>query len=169
MRSGYCAGCRLLTRRNESSKIVWWKCGLPDLAVFEAAAGHVRGGILSAHASITPARHEQQPVVSSGPTQGPWIRLEVAPVRIPVSAANHRGKSRNPLIFNANFGGERGIRTLEGLLTLTPLAGVRLRPLGHLSGGRNHNDPESGWQRNAQMGVSGGQSLPRQGVVGLVR
>ena len=32
-----------------------------------------------------------------------------------------------------SFGGERGIRTLEGLLTLTPLAGVRLRPLGHLS------------------------------------
>src|SRR6202166_5309069 len=32
-----------------------------------------------------------------------------------------------------NDGGERGIRTLEGLLTLTPLAGVRLRPLGHLS------------------------------------
>ena len=44
-------------------------------------------------------------------------------------------------------GGERGIRTLEGLLTLTPLAGVRLRPLGHLSGGRNHNEPEGGWQR----------------------
>jgi hypothetical protein len=34
-------------------------------------------------------------------------------------------------------GGERGIRTLEGLLTLTPLAGVRLRPLGHLSAGLN--------------------------------
>ena len=32
-----------------------------------------------------------------------------------------------------SIGGERGIRTLEGLLTLTPLAGVRLRPLGHLS------------------------------------
>jgi hypothetical protein len=31
-------------------------------------------------------------------------------------------------------GGERGIRTLDGLLTHTPLAGVRLRPLGHLSG-----------------------------------
>jgi hypothetical protein len=30
-------------------------------------------------------------------------------------------------------GGERGIRTLDGLLTHTPLAGVRLRPLGHLS------------------------------------
>jgi hypothetical protein len=41
-----------------------------------------------------------------------------------------------------NSGGERGIRTLEGLLALTPLAGVRLRPLGHLSGGRNHKDPE---------------------------
>jgi Amidohydrolase family len=34
-------------------------------------------------------------------------------------------------------GGERGIRTLEGLLTLTPLAGVRLRPLGHLSADGN--------------------------------
>src|SRR6478752_7035737 len=33
-------------------------------------------------------------------------------------------------------GGEGGIRTLEGLLALTPLAGVRLRPLGHLSAGR---------------------------------
>src|SRR5688572_12851931 len=34
---------------------------------------------------------------------------------------------------HAGVGGERGIRTLEGLLALTPLAGVRLRPLGHLS------------------------------------
>ncbi|MEY3042983.1 MAG: hypothetical protein RLZZ174_2065 [Pseudomonadota bacterium] len=33
-------------------------------------------------------------------------------------------------------GGERGIRTLDGLLTHTPLAGERLRPLGHLSEGR---------------------------------
>lgn len=32
------------------------------------------------------------------------------------------------------LGGERGIRTLEGLLTLTPLAGERFRPLSHLSG-----------------------------------
>ena len=46
-----------------------------------------------------------------------------------------------------NGGGERGIRTLDGLLTHTPLAGARLRPLGHLSGGfypsraRNHNCP----------------------------
>jgi hypothetical protein len=30
-------------------------------------------------------------------------------------------------------GGERGIRTLDGLLAHTPLAGERLRPLGHLS------------------------------------
>ena len=34
-----------------------------------------------------------------------------------------------PLIY----GGERGIRTLDGLLTHTPLAGARLQPLGHLS------------------------------------
>ena len=38
--------------------------------------------------------------------------------------------------YGGQDGGERGIRTLEGLLTLTPLAGVRLRPLGHLSGVR---------------------------------
>src|SRR6185503_2339890 len=50
-------------------------------------------------------------------------------------------------------GGERGIRTLEGLLALTPLAGVRLRPLGHLSGGRNHKDPGSLKAKNC----SGGQ------------
>ena len=33
------------------------------------------------------------------------------------------------------YGGERGIRTLDGLLTHTPLAGERLQPLGHLSVG----------------------------------
>ena len=31
------------------------------------------------------------------------------------------------------YGGERGIRTLDELLTHTPLAGERLQPLGHLS------------------------------------
>ena len=30
-------------------------------------------------------------------------------------------------------GGEEGIRTLDALLTHTPLAGERLQPLGHLS------------------------------------
>ena len=35
-------------------------------------------------------------------------------------------------IFNFS-GGERGIRTLDGILSHTPLAGERLRPLGHLS------------------------------------
>jgi len=32
-----------------------------------------------------------------------------------------------------NNGGERGIRTLDRVLTYTPLAGARLQPLGHLS------------------------------------
>ena len=31
------------------------------------------------------------------------------------------------------LGGERGIRTLDEILSHTPLAGERLRPLGHLS------------------------------------
>ena len=30
-------------------------------------------------------------------------------------------------------GGDEGIRTLDGLMTHTPLAGERLRPLGHVS------------------------------------
>ena len=37
------------------------------------------------------------------------------------------------VIFYISIGGERGIRTLDGLLTHTPLAGERLQPLGHLS------------------------------------
>ena len=47
-------------------------------------------------------------------------------------------------------GGEGGIRTLDELLTHTPLAGERLRPLGHLSGkckwcaGRESNPRPSG-------------------------
>ena len=57
----------------------------------------------------------------------------------PCSPANRRRKRRNILIFKGNIGGERGIRTLEGLLALTPLAGVRLRPLGHLSGNAELN------------------------------
>ena len=39
-----------------------------------------------------------------------------------------------PNIIALHIGGEGGIRTLDGLLTHTPLAGARLRPLGHLSG-----------------------------------
>ena len=35
--------------------------------------------------------------------------------------------------INRSNGGEEGIRTLDTLLTHTPLAGERLQPLGHLS------------------------------------
>ena len=38
--------------------------------------------------------------------------------------------------FLKDNGGEEGIRTLESLLSPTPLAGERLRPLGHLSKNR---------------------------------
>jgi hypothetical protein len=38
-----------------------------------------------------------------------------------------------PVYVFPTIGGEGGIRTLDGLLTHTPLAGARLRPLGHLS------------------------------------
>src|SRR5690554_5803817 len=43
--------------------------------------------------------------------------------------------SRNYLLTTLQYksGGEGGIRTLDTLLRCTPLAGERLRPLGHLS------------------------------------
>jgi hypothetical protein len=53
-------------------------------------------------------------------------------------------------------GGERGIRTLEELLVPTPLAGVRLRPLGHLSASKKR----AGYQRLARsLGIAGGAMI----------
>jgi hypothetical protein len=49
------------------------------------------------------------------------------------SGSSEEGRPLSGGKLRGRTGGERGIRTLEGLLTLTPLAGVRLRPLGHLS------------------------------------
>jgi hypothetical protein len=77
-----------------------------------------------------------------GSTKSPGAILDDAQRR-PRRGCGHDGRSnprsrvltsgRTPTHSLASTGGERGIRTLEGLLTLTPLAGVRLRPLGHLS------------------------------------
>jgi hypothetical protein len=50
------------------------------------------------------------------------------PVRPP-----HRRGERSELARYIESGGEDGIRTHEALLEPTPLAGERLRPLGHLS------------------------------------
>ena len=51
-------------------------------------------------------------------------------------------------------GGEDGIRTHETLLESTPLAGERLRPLGHLSAGGDINDNpmKQGFSRGAGTG-----------------
>ena len=42
-------------------------------------------------------------------------------------------KSFNIMYLKIKTGGETGIRTLDTLLTYTPLAGERFRPLSHLS------------------------------------
>ena len=47
-------------------------------------------------------------------------------------AYRRRKKSARRRIFSLD-GGEGGIRTLDTLLTYTPLAGERLQPLGHFS------------------------------------
>ncbi|KTD21133.1 hypothetical protein Llon_1231 [Legionella londiniensis] len=58
-----------------------------------------------------------------------------APGRIRTSDPLVRSQILYPTELRARVrGGERGIRTLDGLLAHTPLAGERLRPLGHLSG-----------------------------------
>ena len=51
----------------------------------------------------------------------------------PFAEIERSGEVKTPHL-NVLCGGEGGIRTLDGLLTHTPLAGARLRPLGHLSG-----------------------------------
>ena len=107
-----------------------------------------------------------RPSLRSGPhfVRPDLLRKSVEPGLFHLRGFESRWRSRAQIAtrfvagFVVNIGGERGIRTLEGLLTLTPLAGVRLRPLGHLSGGRNHNEPESGWQRNALEGAKRAKS-----------
>ena len=47
------------------------------------------------------------------------------------SVSEEKGEKKAPVIGAG--GGERGIRTPEGLLTLTRFPGVRLKPLIHLS------------------------------------
>ena len=55
-----------------------------------------------------------------------------------LSTAPHRSRKKRELTraeetLKTRYGGEGGIRTLDTLLTYTPLAGARLQPLGHFS------------------------------------
>ena len=114
-----------------------------------------RGYVPSAqdHALVEPPMPLLSPNESSGPRPVPLRKNNGAPGEIrtpdhlvrsqvlyPAELRAHRLKlsvylaRRRRVRRGREAGGERGIRTLEGLLTLTPLAGVRLRPLGHLSG-----------------------------------
>ena len=75
------------------------------------------------------ASHSRGPWSPLGPLPSPEFASGL-PVDNQVLDSEQRASTG---LDSENSGGERGIRTLEGLLTLTPLAGVRLRPLGHLS------------------------------------
>jgi Phage integrase family len=73
------------------------------------------------------------------PARGQVIELNGAPGEIRTPDLLVRSQALYPTELRAHLskiigGGEGGIRTLDGLLTHTPLAGARLRPLGHLSG-----------------------------------
>jgi hypothetical protein len=70
-------------------------------------------------------------------TPGLLVRSQAlypAELRAHIGKSTAQTKPSAILSPSVPIGGEGGIRTLEGLLTLTPLAGARLRPLGHLSG-----------------------------------
>ena len=82
-----------------------------------------------------------------------WLRRSLLEPKCSNHTNPHRPKSKKPhkgAFCFLNDGGEGGIRTLDGLLTHTPLAGERLRPLGHLSctlkmsAAGDYNDKQSG-------------------------
>ena len=77
---------------------------------------------------------EYQPrETASGPRDG---RASAQPSRITLENNEKiRPRPDGENAFAGASGGEDGIRTHETLLTPTPLAGERLRPLGHLSDG----------------------------------
>ena len=107
---------------NTSGSILIWgysvvaeKEGLlrPSMAFAPSGPSRSRRSDLLSCKSVEPRRLEgslfplSQPLKKKGPAYG------------------------EPSLFNS--GGERGIRTLDRLLTYTPLAGARFRPLSHLS------------------------------------
>ena len=51
----------------------------------------------------------------------------------PHQSRKKREQTRAVELLKTIYGGERGIRTLETLLTLTHFPGVLLQPLGHLT------------------------------------
>ena len=79
---------------------------------------------------------------------------------VEISSSLRQQNKKPPMGAFYFVGGERGIRTLEGRLTLTPLAGERFQPLSHLSGLSNH------WvispaEPNYYLGIVGGKDRVR--------
>jgi hypothetical protein len=102
---------------------IWYgRANCPTPAMSACAATHcARRSWMSPQSTCR--RHRSIPGGGSSVETDEGVACEALPY-LPVRCGRHVGYET---------GGERGIRTLEGLLTLTPLAGVRLRPLGHLS------------------------------------
>src|SRR5690606_4214778 len=76
-------------------------------------------------------------------TKGAHYRFVIIPVKL-FDSMNHQIRTENPTITRLCInGGEGGIRTPDTLLRCTPLAGERLRPLGHLSATRGASYPSS--------------------------
>ena len=109
-------------RRNQVEKVYW--------ALLENPPRPLTGTVASVR-----RRASQAPVMKKGSREGTPLSFG-APGEIRTPDRLVRSQVLYPAELRAhclNSGGERGIRTLEGLLTLTPLAGERFRPLSHLS------------------------------------
>ena len=62
-----------------------------------------------------------------------WEVIEEHAIPIEKDAGAPGPQSERDENRQVNIGGEGGIRTLDTLLTYTPLAGERLQPLGHFT------------------------------------
>ncbi len=93
--------------------------GHKKLEVRSAGAWKVCSGICRWNRNLQPSRLRQKETVGTRKGKSP----------LSADATCHQ-------IERISRGGEEGIRTLDTLMRYTPLAGERLRPLGHLS---NHD------------------------------
>ena len=99
-----------------------------------------------------PARHARARKNPAVMTTSRVSRHRRRPSELPAIPSERRGLTGRAGSQRGMCGGERGIRTPEGLLTLTRFPGVRLKPLIHLSGIWHYNKG-----RDACHGVSAKQ------------
>ena len=84
--------------------------------------------------TFSPSRSSRRTLVANGPQAQTLNALRLLEPEAPHQSSLFTHKRKSPRKAGCFvYGGEGGIRTLDTLLTYTPLAGERLQPLGHFS------------------------------------